>query len=309
MLMCCSETSASVQWVATRMVCTPRLVRHLQVIDGADARQQQGRHLGLLHQRDHGAQVFLVGVRRKAVVDRGAAQAVAVGHFDQRHAGRVQAAGDGYHLLQRHLVALGVHAVAQGHVVDGDFLACEIHGVSLRFKRRRAASVQCAGQDFFGEHLGGARGGGGHDVEVAGVLGQVVAQALDLQVDRDALAVEHRAVDQACSRARTSALRRSSAWTEAVIAPGPALLGQAVHGVAHDQRRLGRVDDDDGLASLGAADLFDRTGGGAGELVDVLAGAGADRAAGHGGDDLAIGHRLHAATRPPPSGSWPGRRR
>ncbi|MNE04292.1 hypothetical protein D3C80_968170 [compost metagenome] len=24
MLMCCSETSASVQWVATRMVCTPR---------------------------------------------------------------------------------------------------------------------------------------------------------------------------------------------------------------------------------------------------------------------------------------------
>jgi hypothetical protein len=25
-------------------------------------------------------------------------------------------------------------------------------------------------------------------------------------------------------------------------------LGQAVHGVAHDQRRLGRVDDDDGLA-------------------------------------------------------------
>jgi hypothetical protein len=52
-------------------------------------------------------------------------------------------------------------------------------------------------------------------------------------------------------------------------------LGQAVHGVAHDQRRLGRVDDDDGLALLRAAHLLDRAGGGAGELVDVLAGAGA----------------------------------
>ncbi len=55
MVMCCSETSASVQWVATRMVFTPRSLRHLQVIDGADAGQQQRRDLGLLHQRDHGA--------------------------------------------------------------------------------------------------------------------------------------------------------------------------------------------------------------------------------------------------------------
>jgi hypothetical protein len=34
------------------------------------------------------------------------------------------------------------------------------------------------------------------------------------------------------------------------------VLGQAVDGVAHDQRRLGRVEDDDGLALPRAADLF-----------------------------------------------------
>ena len=67
------------------------LVGQLQVLDGADPRQQQGGHPGALELRDHRAQVFLVAVRRKAVVDRGAAQAVAVRHLDERHAGRVQA--------------------------------------------------------------------------------------------------------------------------------------------------------------------------------------------------------------------------
>jgi hypothetical protein len=38
------------------------------LIDGADAGDQQRRDLGLLHQRDHRAEVFLVGVRREAVV-------------------------------------------------------------------------------------------------------------------------------------------------------------------------------------------------------------------------------------------------
>jgi hypothetical protein len=49
-----------------------------------------------------------------------------------------------------------------------------------------------------------------------------------------------------------------------------------MHGVAHDQRRLGRIDDDDGLALLRAADLLDRARRGAREFVDVLARAGAD---------------------------------
>ena len=88
--MCCSETSASVQCVATRIVPTPQSAAMRQVVDGADARQEQRRDLGALQPRDHGAQVLLVGVRGKAVVDRGAAEAVAVRHLDERHAGGVE---------------------------------------------------------------------------------------------------------------------------------------------------------------------------------------------------------------------------
>src|SRR6218665_2064904 len=62
------------------------------------------------------------------------------------------------------------------------------------FSRGHGFEGELALGDFFGEPLGRARGGGGHDVEVARVLGQVVAQAFDFHEDRDALAVEHRAV-------------------------------------------------------------------------------------------------------------------
>src|SRR5450830_1011117 len=62
----------------------------------------------------------------------------------------------------------------------------------------RGSGLECeaAGEDFFRKHFSGAGGGGRHDVEVAGVLGQVVAQAFDFHVNRDPVAVEHRAVDQ-----------------------------------------------------------------------------------------------------------------
>ena len=109
-----------------------QLMGHLQMVDGADARQQQRRDFGLLHQRDHGREVFLVAMRREAIVDRSTTQAVAVGDFDQRHAGRIQALGDALHLLQADLVTLGVHAVAQAHVVYGDFLAAKVHGALLK---------------------------------------------------------------------------------------------------------------------------------------------------------------------------------
>src|SRR5699024_11346699 len=65
----------------------------------------------------------------------------------------------------------------------------------------------------------------------------------------------------------------------------------AVDGVAHDHGRLGRVEDDDGLAALGAADLLDVELGGLGELVDVGARAGTGGLGGDGRDDLGIPHR------------------
>jgi len=38
------------------------------------------------------------------------------------------------------------------------------------------------------------------------------------------------------------------------------IAGQAVHRVAHDQRRLSGIQDDDGLTALGAPDLLDPAG-------------------------------------------------
>ena len=63
---------------------------------------------------------------------------VAMGDLDGVHPRVVQGGGDRGGLPHGVLVADGVHAVTQGHVVDGDFLAFEFHGDFLRRRRVRA---------------------------------------------------------------------------------------------------------------------------------------------------------------------------
>src|SRR5690606_29204156 len=156
---------------------------------------------------------------------------------------------------------------------------------------------EAAIKHLLGEQLGGAGTGGGHDVQVAGVLGQEIAQTFHLHEHRDAVAVEHRSVDQL-----VAGYILLHFGDHAVDRVGDAGLvrrvgGQAVDGVAHDQRRLGRVDDDDRLAFLRAAHLLDGAGGGAGEFVDILARAGSNRTGRHSGNDLAVFHRLYPGHR------------
>ena len=67
--------------------------------------------------------------------------------------------------------------------------------------------------------------------------------------------------------------------------------------VAHDHRRIGRVEDDDRLALLGAPDHLDAADGRARELVDVLPRPRAGRARGDRGDDLGVRHRRHPGDR------------
>jgi hypothetical protein len=85
-------------------------------------------------------------------------------------------------------------------------------------------------------NISAVRGGGGHDVQVAGVLGQVVAQAFDLEEDGDALAVEHRAVDQAVAGHVFLHLGQHLVDGGGDGGLVGLVLGQAVHGVAHHQR-------------------------------------------------------------------------
>jgi hypothetical protein len=55
------------------------------------------------------------------------------------HAGRVQRGGDLDHLLDADLLALGMHAVAQAHVVQQDLAALE-----ARVRARRRSSSSCS---------------------------------------------------------------------------------------------------------------------------------------------------------------------
>ncbi len=113
----------------------PTVLGHVQMVDRADAGDEQRRDARLFHVRHHGLQVFIILVGWKTVVDRRTAETIAMGHFDERHTGGVERAGDIDHLLERNLVTLGMHAVAQAHVVQRDLSAFEIHGRSSSFRR------------------------------------------------------------------------------------------------------------------------------------------------------------------------------
>ena len=220
------------------------------------------------------------------------------------------------HRLQMVLVTDRMHAVAQRDVLDVE--------LRLVLAGHHAASFCncCAGPA-----IGGGQRRRGHDVEIAGIGRQVVRRALDLEEDRGLEARAradagdaHRVRCRRCartapsasadSRARISAPRRPCPATDFSIASCDAALRQREDRVAHDQRRLGRVQDDDRLAALGAAELHDRLRGRLGEFVDIGARAGAGRLRGDRGDDLAPDHALGRAPAPRrPSGSSPGRRR
>ncbi len=102
------------------------IVGRLQLLHGAQARNQQHGNFRLLHQRRDCADVFLIAVWSEAVLQRVAAQACAVGDLDIRYTGGVQRGRDLDHLLNADLLALGVHAVTQTHVMQDYFAALEV---------------------------------------------------------------------------------------------------------------------------------------------------------------------------------------
>ncbi|MOA18269.1 hypothetical protein D3C78_1385750 [compost metagenome] len=113
-----------------------RVVCVLQVVDGADAGQQQGGDLRVLHHVGGGFDPFQIGVGAETVVEAGALKAVAVGHFDGVDFRQIEGAGNRLNVIERVLVADRVHAVAQGDVGDIEFLA--VHGSSPQ------ARIDCA---------------------------------------------------------------------------------------------------------------------------------------------------------------------
>ena len=97
--------------------------------------------------RGGGFDPFPVRVASGAVGEAAAGEAVAVGYFDGVDAGGVQCSGDSADVLGAEAVADGVHAVAQGDVLDEDAGRCLAHDatsslvVTSRSATRSAAEV------------------------------------------------------------------------------------------------------------------------------------------------------------------------
>ena len=133
----------------------------LEILDGADARHEQGgdaRARGLVG--GGGDERELVR-GREAVVERRAAEPVAVGDLDDRHAGVVERADGVAHLALGELVRHRVAAVAQRRVGDADV--------------RRHAALPSRASARRSPDRARRRG---HDVQVAGVRRQEVPGAL-----------------------------------------------------------------------------------------------------------------------------------
>ena len=115
---CWLAISASVQWVAMRTEVTAQVEGAVQILDRADAGQQQGGEPRFLDDLADRLDPVPVGMGAEAVIEGGAVQPVAMGDLDGVDPGLVQRLGDAGDMLDAILVADGVHAVAQGDVLD-----------------------------------------------------------------------------------------------------------------------------------------------------------------------------------------------
>ena len=141
-----------------------RGARALEVGLGADPGQDGDRDLGALDHLAAADRSSASECSGRAVLDRARPQAVAVADGDGPHAGPIERFGDGSHLVDP--VTMGDRVEPSRSVVS----------TTRTVVARRSSPC--------GVQFGDPHGGRGHDVEVAGVRGQVVARALDLDHHR-----------------------------------------------------------------------------------------------------------------------------
>ena len=96
------------------LVCIP------EVVDGADAGDQQRRQPGVLDDVGRRLDIIQVRMRGEAVIERHPGQPVAVADLDGVDPRGVEGLADIPDPVEPVLVADGVHPVAQGHVLDVD---------------------------------------------------------------------------------------------------------------------------------------------------------------------------------------------
>ena len=132
-------------------------------------RQQRGEH-GVFEHFGHRADPVPIGISAEAVVEAGALQPVAMRHFDGINLCPIECAGDLAHVIEAILVADGVHPVAQGHVLN-----IELGGGGIEVHAAILSAIFSAGLER----------GRGHDIEIAGISGQIMRRAFHFEEDRD----------------------------------------------------------------------------------------------------------------------------
>ena len=122
---------------------------------------------------------------REPVVERRAAEPVAVAHLDDRHAGGVERRGDRARPVRRvNWWARACEPSRRVESVSRYAGAARSRGRVGR-ARRPVMRDRSGGEARGRQRLADPDRGRGHDVEVAGVRRQVVAGAGDLEQDRD----------------------------------------------------------------------------------------------------------------------------
>src|SRR5450755_1036633 len=113
-----------------------------QVLDGAEAGQEQDGDLGAARLLHRGRDEIELINQREPVVEAGPAQAIAVGDLDDLDIAGVQGMDDGADLLFGELVSHGMGAVAQRGVGEADLgrAGHSLMGPSVRFQSKTAVT-------------------------------------------------------------------------------------------------------------------------------------------------------------------------
>src|ERR1700722_1486536 len=125
----------------------------LELGDCADAGQQERGQAGIADAVRGGLDPLPVGVAARAVVNAPASKAVAVRDLDRVDSGGVQRGDDSPHPLGGDPVPEGVHAIAQGHVLDEQVLAAGHAETTCSFVRAAICSATCTAAEVMMSRL------------------------------------------------------------------------------------------------------------------------------------------------------------
>ena len=119
------------------------IVGSFQIMNSANARQQQRCELGMLDHAGNRLNPFQIRMSTKAIVEAGALQTVPMRNFDGVHSGFIKCSGNLLDLINAVLMADGMTAISQSDVGNIKFLV-RVHSRLSQADACSAASMRAA---------------------------------------------------------------------------------------------------------------------------------------------------------------------